>query len=186
MSYSLKDIRNLRIDWAGESISYQAASLHFESGNERFHVWLAPNTTGGLDDIDDRQFNMSCILYANPINNGSYRDTKKLDLSKPTHKKLREYLSNAVADAGVGGYTGAVQTAAKRYIEARDRAIVQHRQEYAQNIRDTLKNAKFGGPEFDRLIEADDDDLIALRSILVRTTYPDDKPIRQVSGVVEL
>lgn len=176
MSYTLKDIRNLRIEWNGESISYQAASVCFESGNERFHIWLRPNKTGGLDDLPNVTFAFADTLYANAIEQPQYGHikTKRMDINAPTHRKLREYMMRELV-ANYSDLDNAIGVAASRYRADRNKAEARFNEQYAKNIREALMALPKPSSMVHDLLQRSDAELIELRGALLRAAYPESR-----------
>lgn len=182
MSYKLNDIRDLRIDWRGDYCGGNAASIHFESGNERFHIWLLNDAPGGtpVEKVYGTNFSMADTLYANPIE-GTSR-TKFLELKKSAHSQLRDLINKRLQ--GEVSLNEAVYKAAALYVAERNRNQAKHRADLAANIRTALMTIEKPSSMAHELLKRSDDELIELRRAIYSAKYPDEREY-DASGTVK-
>lgn len=184
MTCKLRDIRNLRIEWRGDTVGYHSASIMFESVDRRFHIWLVPNGGQTVEDMDRVTWKTGDTLYSNPIDGGKRyggRQTRHLDFNATTHKALRDLIV-LFCRQSFGDLDSAVRYAASKYIEARDFQRNRHAEDLAANIREAAKkfadelqqtniNAWHGLAGF--FSHASDEEVAKLRGAMYSAKYPD-------------
>lgn len=181
MTYKLRDIRNLRVDWRGEYVGNHSAAIHFESGDRRFHVWLraeGERETRKAEEVDQVSFKFDNCLHSNPIDAGRFGGSQHrgLDFNAPTHKALRDLIT-LYAKQSFGSIDGAVRYAANKFAEAYEFQQQRHRDDLAKNIRTAIfDKGESLSPDLQAAIDkASDRDLIVLRGIMYAAKYPDEK-----------
>jgi hypothetical protein len=185
MTYKLRDLRNLRITWRGDWVGVHSASIMFESGDRRFHIWLVPSKAVAVEAIDEIAWKLSDTLYSSPIEPARYggRQTRHLDLNATAHKALRDLVGLFVKQS-FGDLNSAVRKLATNYIEARDLQRNRHAEDLAKNIREAVKsfadelqqtniNAWHGLAGF--FSHASDEEVAKLRGAIYSAKYPDQR-----------
>lgn len=176
MTYKLNDIRNLRIDWKGDFIGNHSASIGFDSGDRRFHIWLIPSGaySAPVDEIDKATFKTADVLYSNPIEPQRYggKHTRTLDFNAPSHRKLRDYIVLHCRQT-FGDLDSAVRLAALKYVLSRSKNAEQFSIDLATNIREAIGKAELPEMLSATLLALDDYWLIQLRSTFYSAKYPD-------------
>lgn len=159
MGIKINEIRNLRL----EASSEHRATINFEAGDRRYHIWVGKHDRDGVVT-----WGMETVIHSNPIDGGSHRDHRELNVFAEANAKVRIFIAETMGrDINI-----LCEEAVKAMHVARQQADQDHRKQLATNVRQSIRESDMHEYLKMSLLDQEDEQLLKVRGACYGAEYP--------------